>query len=79
MFKGVVVAKDKGKIPFAKIRMINMDNGKIKELESDINGKFEQLLFINKTYKIYINKMHNKLIFHGFKNKYSAAYTFQKE
>ena len=61
VFKGVVVAKDKGKIPFAKIRMINMDNGKIKELESDINGKFEQLLFINKTYKIYINKGDYKL------------------
>lgn len=56
IFKGLVVARDKGKIPFAKIKMINMDNGKIKELESDIDGKFEQFLFINKTYKIYINK-----------------------
>lgn len=60
-FKGVVVARDKGKIPFATIKLINMDNGKIKELESDINGNFEQVLFINKSYKIYINKGDYKL------------------
>ncbi|MBX7227412.1 MAG: hypothetical protein K1X55_15365 [Chitinophagales bacterium] len=56
LFKGEVVAKDKGKVALAAVKMINMENGKIKQLVTDINGKFEQALFINKTYKIYITK-----------------------
>ena len=56
LFKGEVVAKDKGKVALASVKMINMENGKIKQLVTDINGKFEQALFINKTYKIYISK-----------------------